>query len=1015
MSKCTDYPYYTICSSEDLNGTNITISYQKKYENDVSQLLFDAELISSKPLGGVHEFLDDVDPLHPNSSFTRIKTLIANDLIFEIFKVIADKYKANQEVLQSDSNSKTIEEQKKDVVKDISKLVLIKTELSVDGGGFRDLFGLCRNKGSVNVNSSCVSVIPSKQKWNDMIKNILINILRFITKNLTHDNRLQILMFKNISQVISENNNVQTAGGPSTTRISRPISSSVAMPLNRVKMTPHTLSTSSIRTPITTSNIGNNSRYTSLAANTQVDFIQAYNTSVNNVSQNTLRYKFNTNLNDMRVQDEISLIQENDLKTEIQDRVQNLYNIYELLITKLPNSNTQINKSLTIEELLEISMSNDDLEMINGLSQSGGGNSTYSDMITTLYTLDVKTAKYEQMIAYKTYNLYKNTFQGQNAGGLGSTLKNIHTHFESYPLVEKMNALQSLAKSLLVYVFKRVAMKLKLPKELAELSVAKDANEYLSTLAKYIEHEYNAANIITRKYQEIVKLKKESDKEKKINEINIELIEGLIGIGTIITIFRDSSFNPSDEMYESVDFLLSNLKRLKDTLTTADKKSFKQIWDNTIEDFRKSINPHFSNAKELSQHKQQSIAIKNIQDTIRIIEGNRQAMGKEQNDIARLTYEKTYLKNLSSDSLSSQWKVLEELEHQNVSNVIDISQDILFKAAISFTANHLTDEQLKQLTDASTKVVDNVIKTGFVKSTIDGFKNGFSQFLQSVPWIDSVIHILKLLAPYATTIGNIAAYTSSLGFILVVINLCIVALHYLIRLNVFFWSKYAKKNNFKVDEFLSELKKKTDIKQRGGRKGKSMLKKQKSKASKCTMKGAGFLPSIVHPKSSIQKVYDEVSKQPSSLPSINGVKLPLISKFPPISNNSSATDNDNSKVDDIETVNKIAQTFVYDISKYSTATQRDFGLTKDDVLNMAAALQELISTETVDIDTIYGMKEGQDGGKSTRAMKRLHKKINVLRSQTKQELFTFAKAKGFKVRSTDKKDDIIKAIIQKKK
>lgn len=1019
MSKCTDYKEYTIsiCNTKDLNGTTVTINYTN--EIDLHNLLDNAKkILNSTPQGMTHSLEKEPNLSHRNSSFNKIRRLIKNPLLLEIFKAFADIYKDEQETLDKLITS-TSEDDNNEARRFMSNLLRyrIKTTVSVSGG----FFGFCRGKGSANVNSTCVISKQNSQENNPMIKieKIKADIKDFLTMNYEinykEDHRLRIQMLKNIHQVISERKNasfIQNAGGPPTGIKSGPSST-------QTRKTPHSIS-HSFSTPnkgpgpygfsttsSITQNIGSNSRYT-LNPSSKVTLIQPYNTYANSLPQNTIRPKLNANLNDLRVQDVASFIQETHLQNEIEERITILNHIGELLSTEV-----QVPGKVTIQvgKLLLIDAIDFDRDIKTLLSQSGGGNSIDSDLVTSLYAFDIKIAKYEQLIAYKTYVLYSITLdKEQYGGGPRDILRKIHEHFTSYSFTEKINALQSLGKSLLVYVFKRVAVKLKLPEEIAQLSVVEDANEYFDTLAKYIRRTYDKAHIIQRKY-DAVKIKDKGQQQKALNEINIDVIEGLISFATIITIFRDANFanttNLSNTKLDDLDFLLSKLKGLKDLLANNSKDSVTKSIKSWINEFKKSLNPRFYSAAELSQHKEQATEMRSIRHTIRGEEATRLAMEKEPaNSNAHSGYEDHhdhFLKKMSDD--------VNKIESSEVTEIIDISSKLLNEIANTFTANHLTEDQLAQLKEASSEVIDKVMKTGFVRSTLEGFKSGFSQFMSSVPWIDSVIHILKLLAPYATTIGQIATYTNPIGLFLVVINLSIVALHYLVRLSIFFWKKYANKDNFKVDEFLSELNQRTDKRQKGGRQIRFVSAKEKSRMSKRTMKGAGpndhFLPSIVHPKSSIQQVHDRLQ---SSLPSITGVKLPLITKTPTMKVSNT---NDSALSVEVQSLDKIAKTIVYDISQFPVADTGKNQLTPDDISNMASALEVLITSDTVDIDIIYG--KTQNGGKSLREIRHLNKKLSALKSQTKQELFAFAKAKRFKVKSTDKKDDIIRAIIQKKK
>jgi hypothetical protein len=137
----------------------------------------------------------------------------------------------------------------------------------------------------------------------------------------------------------------------------------------------------------------------------------------------------------------------------------------------------------------------------------------------------------------------------------------------------------------------------------------------------------------------------------------------------------------------------------------------------------------------------------------------------------------------------------------------------------------------------------------------------------------------------------------------------------------------------------------------------------------------------------------------SSLPPIKDVKSPGVIQ--------------NQLVDldevDLEILSQIADTIVYDISKYSDATKDKYKLMPSDINDMASALQKLITSDTVDINDVY--RDSKSGGKPKRTIRSKH---TLLQSKTKKELLAHAKSKGITVKSTYKKDDIIKAISLKR-
>ena len=352
----------------------------------------------------------------------------------------------------------------------------------------------------------------------------------------------------------------------------------------------------------------------------------------------------------------------------------------------------------------------------------------------------------------------------------------------------------------------------------------------------------------------------------------------------------------------------------------------------------------------------------------------------------------------------------EETKDAEIMEAIELSKILLVKIANSIIVNNLTHEQVSQLQSAAEDTLKNVMNSEFAVNTLKSVQTGFAQFITDVPWLNSIIHILNLLAPLASTFGYIAIYANPIGFFLLVINLCIVALHYTVRLSIFFWRKYANKTDFKPEEFLNELKLRTSV-QKGGKTVRFVTAKSKTR----TLKG-GVLPAI-HPRSSIQQVHNSAQ---TSLPSIQGVKLPVLqrqvynsaqSSLPPIKGVKSpgVIQNQDLPNQDFEILSQIANTIVYDISKYSNATKDKYKLIPSDINDMASALQKLITSDTVDINDVY--RDSKSGGKPKRTIRSKH---TLLQSKTKKELLEHAKSKGITVKSTYKKDDIIKAISLKR-
>jgi hypothetical protein len=998
MSNCTDYIHYQICntfnnehSTNKLNyKTTITIFVEDKHKSVVDELLEKACNVM-KVARGATPYLPET---HRNSLTNRVNRIIENNIIYEILKAFSIIYQKNKEHLNDIIKS---EEGKVDkFVYDLAKNLTIKVSNPTSGGFC--LMGLCRNSSQQTV------ISPVKQNVKKSFEFELTNkINTFFTSDDGDTAEDKLNMLEKISSLITKRDNVNVvqAGGVLPTRLA-PRASFSAKPVSR-ESPYHTTHQAhrGVRNNIPFSTRPVQDMTYRLNATENMSF-HSTPTNINfaNSAKQSTHLAFNTNMNNIHIDQQTSSIQEFELMTEINDRIQNLENIHKFFSTNVHNSLT-VGELLLLDRNVVLEDIQEGYATLNNFvkGQTGGGKiADNTDMITALYALDVKTAKYEQMIAYRTYALYTNTLATpQNGGGIGDFLKNIHHKFTSYSFSEKINALQSLGKSLIVYVFQRVLKKLKLPNEIAELSVVEDAEEYFDIVAQYIANTYNKGSIITQKYALYTKLQ-HNERQRQITQMNIDIIDGLIGFATLINMFRDASFdntNTTSDMLSNLGFLIDNLQKFKDALHNGNNK--------TITDFTKEfkalirrLNPQMASAEEYTLHQNEANVKKSLEKNLRGFEAYDKEIREGKHTNVKLQeyidYRNNFEKKLGNDYNNF-------AEDAEVMETIDLSQQLLIRIAKTFTVNHLTKSQLDELKEAGSKVLEDVMDTGFVKNTLESVKTGFASFLSSMPWMNSIVHMLKILAPFATIFGNILTFVNPIGFFIVVINLCIVALHYTVKLSVFFWRKYAKKTNFNPDEFLNELKERTSVRQRGGKTVRFVTTKSKTRTSKHTLKGGvGFLPALSHPKSSIQQVHDTMKSAQSSLPSIQGVKLPLIQQ-------KGSTPKQVSDTDDVEILSKIADTIIYDISKYSNATQKSYELIPSDITEMASALQILITSDTVDINEIYS--QSQRGGKPKRTIRTKH---TLLQSKTKKELIAHAKSKGIRVKSADRKDDIIKAI-----
>jgi hypothetical protein len=972
-----------------------------------------------------------------------VKKIITNNLVFEIFKAFTVIYQREKNILKTLVESESSENQTKanNFVEYLAQELKI-TILHPTSGGFCSGFFCNRKPEKTQVVSSILKTSKNCSEY-DLINNIKHFL---IMPNDTAQQKVN--MIDKISDLITQKEkqikNVEQEGGVlrEGTRIGKASHTSSYAPSyaphapsyaphapsyaphapsyapHAPSYAPHAPSYAQ-HAPSYAQHAPSYAQHTpSYAQHTPSYAPLGSHHSINHLSPQNVNGTYNNQYNSTQEFNfEFYSGLELELMDEIDERLNNLKNIHEFLlkdVKSLKKGNELVkdtNNPLTVGELLlidanAVSKEIKELEKKFGKQfgnvQMGGGVNT-TELIKDLYTFDVKTAKYEQMIAYRTYGLYVNIQQHQHGGGLGIFLTSIHQKFESYTVSEKFNALQSLGKSLIVYLFQRVLQKLKLPKEIAEFSVVENADEYFTSITHYITKTYHSGEIIRRK-QNIYTTVKANDRQRQVTQMNIDIIDGLSGFATLISIFQDSSFENASTtrgMLSNLDFLIENLNKFKEALKNNNKITIEDI-KKKILTIVKSFNPQVASADEYTSHKIVANAKRDLNKNIRGIAAYEQVIQNNNIKNAKLLEYERYRDNFKNKLGDDYNKFADDVD---VMETIDLSQQLLIRISQTFTANHLTKEQLKELQEAGDKVLTDVMNTGFIKDTLQSVKTGFSSFLSSTPWIDSIIHILNLLAPFATTFGNIIAYTNPIGYFFLVINLSIVALHYLVRLSIFFWRKYAKQTQFNHEEFLQELKERTSVKQKGGRNVRYVSAKSKTKHA--TKGGAGFLPNLPdkHVRTSVKQVHDTMKSTTTHLPSIQGVKLPLIEP-----KNTPKQVNDN---DDITILTDIAHTIVYDISKYSAATQKNYELTSSDISNMASALQTLITSDTVDINEVYS--QSQSGGKPKRTVrKHLVKHTTTLQSKTKKDLIAHAKAKGVKVKSTDKKDDIIKAISAKK-
>jgi hypothetical protein len=458
----------------------------------------------------------------------------------------------------------------------------------------------------------------------------------------------------------------------------------------------------------------------------------------------------------------------------------------------------------------------------------------------------------------------------------------------------------------------------------------------------------------------------------------------------------------SVDAMSNLDFLMDKLNDFKSSLQNDDISVLPKI-KAAFRNFLRNINPNLN--IDTGNDKTAKLTIQKLQESARGYEGFDKALRENRYNTNEEMLELIEIRKQHLSNMQNAWDNISEKEKE-ITETLDLSYKLLYLISSTFTAAHLSQEQFHELQEKSKAVIDDVMKSDFVKNALENVKTAFAEYLTSVPWIKSSLHILQLLAPYATTLGDIVHITAPFAFLTTIINLSIVALHYAIRLNIFFWRKYAKKRDFNINEFLNDLKARTPENLRGGarKRRNNVSASRKLHKPKRTMKGAGFLPPLPV-KTHIEQVHTQMAQ---SLPPIQGVRLPMIQRQSMDTKVANKQINDDV---DVNVLNNIVETIMYDVSQYSQATRNSYKLTDREVSYMASALNMLVTSDTVDIHEVYG--KTQFGGKVKR-ISRLSKKTSSLSSRTKKELITHAKAKGLNIKSTYTKKDIVQAIIKKK-
>jgi hypothetical protein len=478
----------------------------------------------------------------------------------------------------------------------------------------------------------------------------------------------------------------------------------------------------------------------------------------------------------------------------------------------------------------------------------------YETLVANLYKYDVKLAKYDQIIAYRTYQLYaERVSELQAGGGIRDTLNSIHNTYKGMSVSDKLNGLQSLSKALLVYLFKKVMSKMKVPEAIVNISLVDNAEDFFSEVIDHLRSKYSPATILVSKLR-ILKDHQFSDQEKKrkLMLLNISIIEGISTFANLIRLLASNESGAYESFADSLDdldFLITNLQDMKTTMQSQYSERALDF-SAALKNFIKNLNPKLHNASSLSHHKQHMQEMNRLQYAAQATLTLRDRLDKEKNPllVQSLTEDIRRFEAQLRDS-----NMLDEVEQQ-INQAADTSKSIMISICTKiFTSANIDSLRSffgSTLERESEQYLNRINNNTFIRRTISIVETTTKQIVStaSKPFIqhvsEQVTHILRLLAPFAMSFSHLL----SLPFpILTVINLSIVALHYLVRTTIFFWKRYAKKNNeFDIHAFVGELKSRQE--QYSGKYGGRLQKTQRLKPKRGKMnnkkRGGTGLPAI---------------------------------------------------------------------------------------------------------------------------------------------------------------------------
>lgn len=713
--------------------------------------------------------------------------------------------------------------------------------------------------------------------------------------------------------------------------------------------------------------------------------------------------------------------------------------------------------------------------------QKGGNssNTLLNDLIKDVYDLDIKVIKYDQVITYKSYLLIQ-AFAGDspyatvNGGGwfpdltkVTENVKNavirIHERFASYTPQQKINALQSLTISLVEYLLEKMFKKLRIPEYFAQTSIVTEPSEFIANIVRYMSDNTSPTAVVKTKIQIYKNNKNDPSKVVKYYK---SLLDILLGIGSLAQMLFSSIQNngkvdlsilveKQDDISSKLESMCDGLRQIRQELNESTNKSVKE----RIAEFFDDWNPTLFVATEYTTNRRFLTLQEEINKTvfaIQVWEG-RKNIGEEQLASKKINELEGRLNNLISDPLiTTELNGMSSTE--KIDEVIKLSS-VYFETileVIKYNLHNLvpSNEYIENLTKAEQDILNTVKQNETFKTVNSTFQGWSEDMVSKVSLPAPVTLIFSALSPVLLGFKSVfVSVTMAIGqyaFLIMVVNLVIVAIHYLIRSIIFFWKRHAQDKRFDIDKFINEIKygnTSTDIKTQNGGKQRRQIR---------YYGGTGNLGYNI------------------SLPSIIGTSVGTVK---------ARNKPNNSNVSPAETLKVIAKNIKDEIVNYNNVTKKEYKLTNQDMTKLYFATERLAESSVTDLDVIYNsvvnvyvsnavdgsqnvevvgskrylnslsqppikplgklepllnlseiknetkqpflppipIKRGltpltnppRTGGTAVSKTRKSTKQVKeFLNSKNKKDLITYARGKGISIKSQDKKDEVIQAILK---